>query len=152
MNHNIKYSHTNLIAKDWKRLSQFYIDVFGCKPVYPERNLSGEWIERLTGINNVKIRGIQLALPGFENGPTLEIFEYQPDNLRDVENKISKQGFGHIAFHVDSVEAVLARLIEHGGGQLGEVVKKDMEGVGTLTVVYAKDPEDNFIEIQNWEK
>ena len=150
MNRSIKYSHTNLIAKDWKTLSEFYINVFECKPVYPERNLSGEWIDKLTGINNVKVRGIHLALPGYEDGPTLEIFEYEPDNLRNEENKINKLGFGHIAFHVDSVEAVLARLIEHGGSQLGEIVKWKLEGVGLLTVVYAKDPEGNFIEIQNW--
>ena len=152
MSRNIKYSHTNLIANDWKRLSEFYINVFECKPVYPERNLSGEWIDKLTGINNVKVRGIHLALPGYEDGPTLEIFEYQPDKLRNEENKINMQGFGHIAFHVDSVEAILTRLIEHGGEQLGEVVKWHLEGVGLLTVVYAKDPEGNFIEIQNWKK
>ncbi len=152
MNHNIKYSHTNLIAKDWKKLSKFYINVFDCKPVYPGRNLSGEWIDKLTSINNVKIRGIHLALPGYEDGPTLEIFEYEPENLRIEENKINRQGFGHIAFHVDSVETILAKLIVHGGEQLGEIVKKDMKGVGLLTVVYAKDPEGNFIEIQNWKK
>ena len=42
----MKYVHTNIIAQDWKFLSQFYIDVFGCKPVPPERRLSGEWIGR----------------------------------------------------------------------------------------------------------
>ena len=152
LNHDIKYSHTNLIAKDWKKLSEFYINVFGCKPVYPERDLSGEWIDKLTAVNNVKVRGIHLALPGYEDGPTLEIFEYQPGNPRSEENKINKQGFGHIAFHVDSVESILAKLIEHGGQPLGEIVKNEVKGVGLLTVVYAKDPEGNFIEIQNWKK
>jgi predicted enzyme related to lactoylglutathione lyase len=28
-----KYVHTNLIAKDWKKLAKFYTDVFGCKLV-----------------------------------------------------------------------------------------------------------------------
>jgi len=36
-----KYTHTNLIAKDWKRLLAFYQEVFGCIPVLPERDLSG---------------------------------------------------------------------------------------------------------------
>ncbi|MFZ5966398.1 MAG: VOC family protein [Bacillota bacterium] len=148
----IKYVHTNLIAKDWKRLSQFYIDVFACKPIYPERDLSGEWIDKITKIDCVKIRGIHLALPGYENGPTLEIFEYQPESLRNHAYQINHQGFGHIAFHVDSVEDILNKLIEHGGEQLGELIKKDYEGIGILTVVYAKDPEGNFIEIQNWSK
>lgn len=152
MNSNIKYVHTNLIAKDWKRLSEFYFNVFNCKPIYPERDLSGEWIDKITNINNVRIRGIHLALPGYEDGPTLEIFEYQPDNPRDNVPQINHHGFGHIAFQVDTVEAVLSKLIEHGGGQLGEIIKKEYVGIGVLTVVYAKDPEGNFIEIQNWSK
>ena len=36
-----KYVHTNLIARDWKRLIRFYIDVFGCEPKGPERDMSG---------------------------------------------------------------------------------------------------------------
>jgi catechol 2,3-dioxygenase-like lactoylglutathione lyase family enzyme len=155
MGNGIKYAHTNVIAKDWKALSEFYIKVFDCKPIYPERNLSGEWIERATGIPDTRIRGIHLALPGYENGPTLEIFGYEPELPREGESRINRQGFGHIAFLVDSAEAVesrLERLIEHGGKQLGETVRKVVEGVGVLTMVYAQDPEGNFVEIQHWDK
>jgi len=41
MKNNIKYVHTNLIANDWKSLSEFYVNVFDCEPIYPERDLSG---------------------------------------------------------------------------------------------------------------
>lgn len=146
----IKYVHTNLIARDWKKLSQFYIDVFGCTPVYPERDLHGEWADRLTGINNARIQGMHLRLPGSENGATLEIFEYEPADHRPGNLQISRQGFGHIAFLTDSVEALLGKLIEHGGERLGDIVTKEIPGAGLLTVVYARDPEGNFIEIQSW--
>lgn len=149
---NIKYVHTNIIAKDWKKISKFYIDVFDCKPLYPERDLSGEWIEKLTNIDNVKVKGIHLSLPGYDNGPTLEIFEYEPKNLNSNESMINKQGFGHIAFHVDVVEEVVEKLVEHGGKILGEIINKDYGEIGVLTAVYAQDPEGNFIEIQNWNK
>jgi hypothetical protein len=36
-----RYKYTNLIARDWQRLAQFYEDVFGCVRVPPERHLSG---------------------------------------------------------------------------------------------------------------
>jgi hypothetical protein len=35
---------------------------------------------------------------------------------------------------------------------LGEIVEKDYEGLGRLTAVYARDPEGNILEIQNWGK
>lgn len=152
MQNSIKFVHTNLIAKDWKRLSYFYCGVFGCKPTYPERDLSGEWLDKITEINGAKIRGIHLSLPGCENGPTLELFQYDPENLRDRGQSINMQGFGHIAFHVDDVEEILERLIMHGGKLFGEVVKKQYSELGLLTVAYTKDPEGNFVELQNWQK
>lgn len=150
MRSNIKYVHTNIIAKNWKKLSQFYIDVFQCKPIYPERDLSGEWIDKLTMIDNVRIKGIHLSLPGYENGPTLEIFEYVPNNLTANNPTINHQGLGHLAFHVDSVEDLLQKILTSGGEQLGKIVKKDYGNIGILTAVYARDPEGNIIEIQNW--
>jgi predicted enzyme related to lactoylglutathione lyase len=152
MENSITYVHTNLLARDWKKLSAFYCDVFGCKPKYPERDLSGEWLEKITEINGVRVRGIHLILPGYENGPTLELFQYDPEKLRNCGPFINKQGFGHIAFHVDDVEEILGRLINHGGTLFGEMVKKQYPELGLLTVAYTKDPEGNFVEIQNWKK
>lgn len=148
----IKYVHTNLIARDWKKLSLFYIEVFNCKPIYPERDLSGKWIDKMTNINDVHINGIHLSLPGYENGPTLEIFEYKPTRSGNNELEINDQGFGHIAFHVDMVEDVLKKVLQNGGKKLGQIIKKDYGELGILTAVYVKDIEGNFIEIQNWSK
>ena len=147
---SIKFAHTNIVAKDWRKLSDFYIKVFGCQPVLPERNLSGKWLERLTNIENVRIKGIHLALPGFESGPTLEIFQYYPENPEKHPSNISTQGLRHIAFVVDDVEDVLNRLIACGGKKYGSLEEKGYGDLGVLTVVYAEDPEGNMIEIQNW--
>jgi len=48
MNSQVEYIHTNIIAQDWNNLAQFYIDVSGCVPVYPERDFAGDWVDRLT--------------------------------------------------------------------------------------------------------
>ncbi|MGY4690867.1 VOC family protein [Salibacterium sp. K-3] len=149
---SIKYAHTNIVAKDWRRLSDFYVKVFDCKPVLPERDLSGKWIENVTNIDNVSIKGIHLTLPGYDAGPTLEIFQYYPENPERQPSNISNQGFAHIAFVVDNVEEVLNKLMEYGGKKHGALEKKEFESLGVLTIVYAEDPEGNIIEIQNWEK
>jgi len=148
----IKFVHTNIIAKDWEKLAQFYIKVFGCEPVYPERNLNGKWIDQVTNLEGVHIRGIHLRLPGYIDGPTLEIFEYNKKIKENELAAINRPGFAHIAFLVDDVEFYLNKTLEHGGSRLGELVEKEIEGIGVLTVVYARDPEENIIEIQNWKK
>ena len=69
----------HLVARDWKPLSAFYQDVFGCIALGETRDLRGEWLERLTGIEKVHVVGEHLRLPGYgDAGPTLEIFSHEP--------------------------------------------------------------------------
>jgi predicted enzyme related to lactoylglutathione lyase len=51
---------------------------------------------------------------------------------------------------VDDVSEVLARVLQHGGSTLGDLVETDIPGAGHLTFVYAHDPDGNIIELQNW--
>jgi predicted enzyme related to lactoylglutathione lyase len=145
-----KYAHTNLIARDWKRLVRFYCEVFGCEPKGPERDLSAEWLEKVNAVPNAHLRGVHLCLPGYEKeGPTLEIFSY--DQLIEGELPKSNQcGFAHIAFAVDDVDEALQAVIAAGGGAVGEIAEAEVKGVGLLRVVYARDPEGNIVELQRW--
>jgi predicted enzyme related to lactoylglutathione lyase len=145
-----KYVHTNLTARDWRGLARFYQDVFGCMPRPPERDLSGEWLDKLTAIPSAHLTGMHLALPGFgANGPTLEIFGYDHLEQRPAP-VVNEPGFGHLAFLVDDVPAALQAVVDGGGGAIGEIATSHVTGVGILTVVYAKDPEGNILELQNW--
>ncbi len=146
-----RYTHTNINAKDWKKLSAFYQKVFDCKPVPPRRDLYGEWIDDVTGIKDVHIEGEHLAVPGYEEGqgPTIEIFTYNfADDIGPLN--INSYGFAHIAFEVDDVEETYAELLKEGGSAVGKVITRYYPQVGTLTLIYAKDPEGNIVEIQKW--
>jgi predicted enzyme related to lactoylglutathione lyase len=152
----MKYVHTNIIARNWQELSKFYQVVFQCVPVPPPRDLSGEWLDSLTGIKNAHIQGEHLLLPGYgENGPTLEIFSYEgtPEpRSGDAENNklINAPGLAHIAFAVDDVEATLELVKKNGGSPIGELVSQKYPKGKTGTFVYCKDIEGNIIELQNW--
>ncbi len=148
----IRYVHTNIIAKDWRRLSLFYQRVFECKPVLPQRDLQGDWLDKLTGIKNAHITGEHLVLPGYEEGlPTLEIFSYDEVNLSNSKI-LNGIGLAHLAFEVDDVLAILEKIKKEGGGQVGELVKTQYPNNITATFVYAKDLEGNIIELQSWDK
>ena len=74
---NPRYVHTNLVARDWRALTDFYQSVFGCEPVPPERDFAGPDLEAGTGVAGSTLRGIHLRLPGYgSDGPTVEIFTY----------------------------------------------------------------------------
>ena len=133
-----EYVHTNLIARDWKRLVRFYSEVFGCEPRPPERDMSGAWLDQLTSLQNAHLSGIHLLLPGYgENGPTLEIFSYDPLVERELP-PANQCGFGHIAFAVDDVDEALQAVIAAGGSTVGNIVTTEVDGVGVLQIVYAQ--------------
>ena len=147
-----RFVHTNLIAHDWRGLARFYEEVLGCTPVPPERELKGEWVEAATGLPGAQIRGVHLRLPGYgEAGPTLEIFGYQPEMERPA-TAVNRPGFAHIAFAVDDVEAALEAVVAAGGSSVGPIVALPVPGAGTVTLVYATDPEGNVVELQRWSK
>jgi len=145
-----QYAHTNIIAHNWKRLASFYETVFGCVPIPPERDLSGDWLDKVTGIPGSHIRGIHLQLPGYEQGgPTLEIFQYSSMPERGPIHP-NTPGFSHIAFVVDDIPTTAQSIFDNGGSAVGELTVREVPGIGRLTVRYVADPEGNIIEIQSW--
>ncbi len=148
----MRFAHTNIAAKDWKSLSDFYMKVFGCTVKPPERKLSGQWLDRATGLTNASLEPVHLLLPGHgDQGPTLEIFTYGEMQGGDptMANHI---GLTHIAFEVPDVDRTFALALENGGQVLGKMTERRVDGVGNLKFVYFRDPEGNIVEIQSWTK
>jgi predicted enzyme related to lactoylglutathione lyase len=145
-----RYVHTNLIAADWRALADFYVGVFGCAPVPPERDFRGEALERGTGISGARMRGVHLRLPGHgDAGPTLEILSYNV--LLDREPSApNRPGFAHIAFSVDDVATARAAVLAAGGRTVGEVVTLQVATGARVTWCYVTDPEGNIVELQSW--
>jgi predicted enzyme related to lactoylglutathione lyase len=141
-----RFVHTNLIARDWRRLADFYESVFGCVPVPPERNLSGPQLESGTGVPGATLAGKHLRLPG-AGGPTLEIFSYS--RIADgPAPAVNRPGFAHIAFAVASVADARAAVLAAGGAAVGDIVTMTITGGGRVTWCYVTDPEGNIIELQ----
>lgn len=145
-----RYVHTNIIAKDSEKLIDFYKKVFHCKSIGEKRDLRGEWLDKMTGLPNAHIVGEHLCLPGYgEDHPTLEIFSYD-EMLSAGAPQINRCGLAHLAFEVDDVQETLKRLLQEGGGQIGEVVNADYGNGRKAVFVYATDCEGNIIELQSW--
>ena len=146
----MRYAHTNIIARDWKKLADFYTEVFECRFKPPKRSQAGDWLARGTGVPGASLEGVHLLLPGSgEDGPTLEIYTYGDIEEASV-GPANRRGFSHIAFEVEDVETIATKLVEHGGSLAGEVTERAIDGVGIITYVYARDPEGNLIELQSW--
>ncbi len=147
----VRYVHTNIAARDWKLLADFYCDVLGCVRVGHERDLSGADVDAGVGVPGARIRGVHLLLPGHgASGPTLEIFRYDPSVADGTAPSIRRPGLGHLAFGVDDVASTRARVLAAGGRAVGELVRT-MSGAKVVEWCYVTDPEGNGIELQRWE-
>jgi catechol 2,3-dioxygenase-like lactoylglutathione lyase family enzyme len=145
-----RFVHTNLIARDWQRLSLFYRDVFGCHPVPPERHYRGTDLERGTGVTDSELHGVHLRLPGYDgDGPTLEIYTYTVLQEGPLP-AVNRPGLGHIAFSVDDVPGAREAVLASGGDAVGEVVTLQLATGARVTWCYMRDPEGNIIELQSW--
>ena len=146
----VRYVHTNLVARDWRRLAAFYQTVFGCEPVAPERDYSGPTLEAGTGVPGARLSGMHLRLPGAgAGGPTLEIFAYSR-LAGGPPPAVNRPGFAHIAFAVASVTEARAEVLAAGGSPVGEVVTMTVSNGAEVEWCYVTDPEGNIVELQAW--
>jgi len=146
----VRYSHTNLIARDWRSLAGFYESLFGCELVPPERDYAGADLEAGTGVPGAAIAGVHLRLPGHgPEGPTLEIYTYTPAVDAPLP-AVNRPGFAHLAFAVDDVEDARRQVLSAGGGPVGEIVTLTTSMGDRITWCYVTDPEGNVLELQAW--
>lgn len=145
-----RFGHVNLIARDWRRLADFYVRVFGCEVVPPERDYRGADLEAGTGVRGAALRGVHVRLPGGgTNGPTLEIYQYGQE-LPASPPAANRPGFAHIAFAVPDVATAREAVLAEGGGSVGEVVTLSTSDGRLVTWTYVTDPEGNIVELQSW--
>jgi predicted enzyme related to lactoylglutathione lyase len=146
----IRYANTNLVAKDWRRLMDFYCEVFGCVAIGSERDNRGPNFDALTTLEGGSVRGRHLRLPGHgDAGPTLEIFQFDPTDPTPPP-EVNRPGFTHLAFEVPDVESKRKEIAAWGGSDYGRLVTIDIPGAGKLTLIYMRDPEGNILELQKW--
>lgn len=145
-----RFGHVNLTARDWRGLAAFYVDVFGCVPVPPERDYRGPDLDVATALEGAHLTGAHLRLPGHgEAGPTLEIYQY--DALRPHPGAaVDRPGWGHIAFGVPDVSAARRAVVAAGGGLVGDVVTMQTADGRRVRWCYTTDPEGNIVELQAW--
>jgi catechol 2,3-dioxygenase-like lactoylglutathione lyase family enzyme len=116
----------------------------------PPASCPGAWLEAGTAVENASLEGEGLRLPGHDpDGPTLEIYSYS-SALEKPDTVANRLGLGHLAFGVPDVEEALGQVLAEGGRPLGEFTSASVQGKGQLTFVYARDPEDNVVELQSW--
>src|SRR6185312_8314457 len=92
--------HINIVVKDLEKAKEFFLNLgFVCKTDNAEL-LEGSWVEKLTGLENVKAYYYGLTFPNSQISLELLKYESPEDNGDPLIGKPNHIGFRHLAFGV----------------------------------------------------
>ena len=149
MNNSV-FNHVAVSVPDLEKAATWYEDVFGFRRIRSDRATDrAETPEApIFKIYPDSMKKVNCAWMSAGNGVGFEIFEFQdpktvvPKTTEAEPFDYTRGGFFHIAITVADPNAVIKKVKETGGKQIGQTV--EMFGEQAL---YAADPWGNVIEL-----
>lgn len=135
-----RIDHVGVIVNDLAAAKAFFLDL-GLE-VQGEGEVEGEWVDRVIGLDNVKTAVVMLRVPGGQANIELAQFFTPSDEGGIQPLPANTLGIRHIAFAVEDIEAVVARLKEKGTEPFSEI--QDFEG--RYKLCYVRGPEGIILE------
>lgn len=111
----IKFIHVNIITEDWRKLCDFYNNVFESCDFGKMKDHSGSYKEKVISIPGVHVVGQHVLLKGFyESYPTLEIFTYSVKGRKEATDE-NAVGINCIGFSSGNIKADAEKILAAGG-------------------------------------
>lgn len=114
-----KIDHIGIVVKDLEAAKHFFVEL-GLE-VVGDALIEGAWVDRVVGLDNVSSTICVMRAP--EGGSNIELIHYhRPQSDRELEElSPNEPGLRNIAFVVDDIDAVVAKLAEKGLRPFGAV-------------------------------
>jgi catechol 2,3-dioxygenase-like lactoylglutathione lyase family enzyme len=135
------FVHVGLVVEDLDETVRFLALLgFDCDEpaVY-----SGEWIERIIGLENVRVEVVMARAPGGDDIFEVVRFHSPSTGAQEPAPAANRPGLRHVAFTVDDVRDVVDRVRDAGWETIGEIV--DYENIYLLC--YVRGPEGLIVEL-----
>jgi catechol 2,3-dioxygenase-like lactoylglutathione lyase family enzyme len=107
------------------------------------RVFSGEWIDRIIGLDNVTVETVLARAPNGSDMCEVVRFDSPSASAQEPAPAANRPGLRHVAFNVDDVRGVVDRVREAGWETVGEIV--DYQNIFLLC--YVRGPEDVIVEL-----
>jgi catechol 2,3-dioxygenase-like lactoylglutathione lyase family enzyme len=136
-----RIDHVGVVVHDLPAAKAFFLDL-GLE-VLGEWKVEGEWlVDRVIGLDNVKNAAVMLGVPGGQ--ATIELIQFfTPSDQAGIRQlPANTLGIRHIAFVVEDIETVVARLKEKGTGTFSEI-----QDLGEHKLCYVRGPEGIILEL-----
>ena len=145
--------HINIVVADLERSVRFYTEVLGFRKTH-DVIMEGAWIEAIIGLRGVK--GLVAFVEPPPGGPRIELLQYvAPAGVAlPANSEANTRGLRHIAFRVDDIATMAAKLRAAGVKLFSEPVRVPAGVVkfaaGDKTLVYFLDPDGVILELAEY--
>ncbi|SDL85812.1 VOC family protein [Sediminibacillus halophilus] len=136
-----RIDHVGVIVNDLSAAKDFFLD-FGLE-MLGEGEVEGEWVERIIGLHGVRETVVMLGMP--DGQATLELVKFHtPVDDKGMQQSFANTlGLRHIAFAVEDIEGVVAKLKKKGTELFGEIQNYE----DTYKLCYVRGPEGIILEL-----
>ena len=134
--------HIGITVKDLEKSIYFYKNLLGFS-IAREMNESGNFIDSISGLKNVKVRTVKLNSPS-KDGGMIELLCYSSHDSNISKDEITKCGISHFALTVDNIASVYEKLKSNG---IVFNCEPKMSDDGGAIVTFCRDYDNNLIEI-----
>jgi catechol 2,3-dioxygenase-like lactoylglutathione lyase family enzyme len=135
--------HTGFTVSSLDESLKFWVDVMGFRHLYTWSFEAGRFIEQLVGVQGAAMRLAMVEGPGH----SIELLEYtSPPERPAYRPRSSDVGSVHLAFYVENIDALLARIAGFGWLPVGEVQTVESGERKGLRLIYVRGPDGVTLE------
>lgn len=136
--------HVNVVVSRMEHSLAFYTTLLGLVPVM-DRDLSGEWFERVTGLAGARARCV--ILDAADGSCRIELLEFRDGIPADTAAPPSTIGLRHVALRVNDLDARLDILRRRFGQEVEAVEVPSHIVKGGKRMCYIRDPDGALLEL-----
>jgi catechol 2,3-dioxygenase-like lactoylglutathione lyase family enzyme len=133
--------HVGIVVDDLAAATEFFAEL-GLE-MQGEGAVEGLWVDRIVGLDGVRTEFAMMQTPDGNGRLELVRFHSPPNQGDSRHAPANTRGIRHIAFAVEDIDAVVARLRARGAELVGELERYE----DLYRLCYVRGPEGIIIEL-----
>jgi catechol 2,3-dioxygenase-like lactoylglutathione lyase family enzyme len=136
--------HTGFTVASLEASMKFWVDVLGFRLIVKTHYPPSEFLEQVVGVPGAELTLAMVEAPG---GHLIELLEYSAPSDRQVyKPRACDVGSVHLAFLIEDIDAMLARVEQAGWPRLGEPQTVQGTRRDGLRIAYVRGPDGVTVE------
>ncbi|HUF11556.1 MAG TPA: VOC family protein [Longimicrobiales bacterium] len=136
-----RMEHVGIVVDDLADAIEFFVELG--LVLQGEMSVEGRWVDRVVGLEGVRVDTAIMQTP--DGNGRLELIDFQAPGYQGDNGPApaNAPGIRHIAFVVEDIDAVVARLRARGAELVGELERYE----NSWRLCYARGPAGIIIEL-----